>query len=115
MFEQLKGLASIMKNAGAIREQAQKLKDELAQKVVVGESGGGAVRVTMNGQGKVLRVELDEPLLAGIAGDDKLMVEELIAAAVNNGVEMVQRLVAQEMSKLTGGMNLPGMEGLLRS
>ena len=113
MLENLKNLGSIMKMAGQMKERAAELQAELERRTVQGESGGGAVRVTANGRGRILRIELDEPVLGGIAGDDKEVVEELIAAAVNVTLEKVQRLAAEEMSKLTGGMNIPGLSDLL--
>lgn len=116
MFDQIKNLGALMKNAGQIRAKAEQLKAELERKTVEGESGGGAVRVIMNGKMRVLRIDLDRPMMAAFVGggeEDKTMVEELIAAAVNNAVDKVQRLLAEQMQELTGGMNLPGMENLL--
>lgn len=113
MFDKFRDMASLMKNAAAMRERAEQLKAELEKRTVEGESGGGAVRVTMNGKGRVVRVELDRPLLTGIAGDDKTVVEELIASAVNAAADKVQELLAEEVRKLTGGMDLPDMSGLL--
>jgi nucleoid-associated protein EbfC len=113
MFDQLKTLTSLMKNASALRERAEQFKAELERKWVEGESGGGAVRVTLNGKGRTLRVEIDQPLMTGLAGDDKTMVEELIAAAFNNAHDKLQELVAEELRKASGGLNLPGIEGLL--
>ena len=113
MFDQLKNLTALMKNAGEIRQRAEQFKAELERKTVDGESGGGAVRVTLNGKGRTLRVQIDQPLLVGLAGDDKTMVEELIAAAFNNAHDKLQQLVTDELRKASGGLNLPGMEGLL--
>ena len=113
MFDNLKALGSIMKNAGDIREKAEQLKAQLEARTVEAEAGGGAVRVTLNGKGRVLRVELDPPLLSGIAGDDRGVIEELIAAAVNAGQEKVRRLMADELKQLTGGMDIPGLSGLI--
>jgi len=113
MFDNLKGLSSLLKNSGQLREKAEQFKAELENRTVEGEAGGGAVRVTLNGRGRVLRVDLDPNLLAGIAGDDKTMVEELIAAAVNHGMDKVQDLIAEQMREMTGGMDLPGLSGLL--
>ena len=113
MFDQFKNMAYLMKNAGQIREDAERLKEELKQKTVTGESGGGAVRVTVNGHGHVLRVHLEQPLLIGLAGDDKPMVEELIASASNDAVTKLKRMVADEIRKATGGMDIPGLESLI--
>ena len=113
MFDQMKMLGSLMKNAGALRERAEQMKAELEQKTVEGESGGGAVRVLMNGKGRVLRVDLEANMLTGLAGDDKTIIEELIAAAVNNGVEKVQELLQEEFKKAAGGLDIPGLGGIL--
>jgi nucleoid-associated protein EbfC len=113
MFEQMKNLASIMKNAGAIRERVEKFKAEMERLTVEGESGGGAVRVMLNGKSRCLRVDIDQPLMAGLAGDDKTMVEELISAAFNDAHDKLQRLVQEEIRKAAGGLDLPGLEGML--
>ena len=113
MFDQIKMLGNLMKNAGAIRERAEQMKAELERKIVEGESGGGAVRVTMNGKGRVVRIELEPNLLKGLAGDDKVIVEELIAAATNNAVDKVQQLMQEEFRKAAGGLDIPGLENML--
>jgi nucleoid-associated protein EbfC len=71
---------------------------------VTGEAGGGMAKVVMTGKHEVRRVTLD-PSLAG--GDDKDMLEDLIAAAINDAVQKVERVSQEKMSKLMGGMNLP--------
>lgn len=106
MFDQFKNMASLMKNAGAIRERVERFKAELEHKTVEGESGGGAVRVTLNGKARALRVTIDQPLMAGLAGDDKTVVEELIAAAFNDANEKLQRLLAEEVQKAAGGLGI---------
>lgn len=115
MLGNLKQLGELMKNAGAIRERAEQVKAELEHKSVTGESGGGAVRVTLNGKGRCMRIDLDQPLLLGIAGDDKTMVEELIAAAMNDGMDKVQALVGESIREATGGLDIPGLDGMLGS
>lgn len=71
---------------------------------VTGEAGGGMAKVVMTGKHEVRRVTLDPAL---IGGDDKDMLEDLIAAAVNDAVQKVERMSQEKMSKLMGGMNLP--------
>jgi len=113
MFDQMKMIGSLMKNAGALRERAEQFKQELEKKTVESESGGGAVRVVMNGRGRVQRIDLDQNLLTGLAGDDKTIVEELIAAAVNGAVEKVQTLMQEEIKKAAGGLDIPGLENMM--
>ena len=107
MFDNLKNIGSVIKQAGEMKERMAEIQAELKSKTVEGEAGGGAVRVVMNGQGRVVSVSLDDNLIAGIVGDDKDMVEDLIAAAVNNGMDRVQELLSSEVGRLTGGMDLP--------
>lgn len=112
MFDNIKNFAAIMKNLPELKARAEQMQAELERKTVEADAGGGAVRVTMNGKGRLLRLDIDQPLMIGLAGDDKTMVEELITAAVNNGIEKVQNLLADEMKNATGGMDIPGLDGL---
>ncbi len=114
MFDGLKNLGNLMKMAGQAKEKAAELQAELEKKQVTGEAGGGAVRVTMNGKGVCLHVGFDANLLPGLAGDDKTMVEELAAAAVNQANEKVRALAMEETRKMMGGMDLPpGLEDMM--
>lgn len=113
VFDNFKNLGNIMKMAGQAREKAEQMQAELEQETVVGESGAGAVRVTLNGKGKALNVELDPAMLSDLAGEDKEMAEDLIAAAFNSAMTKVQELVMEKTRELTGGMDLPGLENML--
>ena len=120
MFDQLKNLkdmASMMGNASELREKFMQLQAELAQKTVDAEAGAGAVRVTVNGKLEVQRVELDPAMLSTLAGGggdaDREMVEELIVAATNAAMQKAHALIREQMGQLTGGMNIPGLDGLL--
>lgn len=113
MFDQFKNLGNMMKMAGEAKQRAAEMQAELERRTVTGESGGGAVRVTLNGKGRCLRLETDPALFAGLVADDKAMAEELIAAAFNDGMGKVQQVVAEELKKVTGGMDLPGLEGMV--
>ncbi|HEY9150711.1 MAG: YbaB/EbfC family nucleoid-associated protein [Xanthomonadaceae bacterium] len=97
------GLGNIMKQAQAMQENLQKAQAELANLEVSGESGGGLVKVVMTGRHEVRRVSIDDSLLA----DDKDMLEDLVAAAVNDAVHKVESTTQERMSGLTAGMNLP--------
>lgn len=97
------GLGNIMKQAQAMQENLQKAQAELANLEVSGESGGGLVKVVMTGRHEVRRVSIDDSLLA----DDKDMLEDLVAAAVNDAVHKVESTTQERMSGLTSGMNLP--------
>ena len=97
------GLGNIMKQAQQMQANMQKLQEELARSEITGQSGGGMVSVIMNGRHEVRRVTIDPSLL----GDDKDMLEDLIAAAINDAVHKVESTSQERMSALTAGMNLP--------
>ena len=97
------GLGNLMKQAQAMQENMQKMQQEVANMEVEGQAGGGMVKVTMTGRHDVKRVQIDDSLL----GDDKDMLEDLIAAAVNDAVRQVEKMTQDKMGGLMGGMNLP--------
>ncbi len=97
------GLGNLMKQAQQMQAEMQKAQAELANLEVIGEAGGGMVRVTMTGRHDVRRVQIDDTLV----GEDKEMLEDLIAAAVNDAVHRVETESQERMSKLTSGLNLP--------
>src|SRR5256714_2730066 len=96
-------IAGLMRQAQQMQENMRKLQDELASVEVEGQSGAGMVRVTMTCRHDVKRVDIDASLL----GDDKDMLEDLVAAAVNDAVRKVEAAVQEKMSALTGGLGLP--------
>ncbi|HSG93562.1 MAG TPA: YbaB/EbfC family nucleoid-associated protein [Methylotenera sp.] len=97
------GMGNIMKQAQAMQEKMQKVQAEIANMEVTGESGAGLVKITMTGSHNVRRVEIDDSLLA----DDKEMLEDLVAAALNDAVRRVEDNNKEQMAKVTGGMQLP--------
>lgn len=97
------GLGGLLKQAQKMQEEMQQAQARLALEEVIGEAGGGMVRVTMNGQHQVKRVEIDPALM----GDDKEMLEDLIAAAANAAVQRVAEKVKANMTELTAGIPLP--------
>lgn len=96
-------IANLMQQAQKMQESLKQAQEELAEAQVQGESGGGLVKVTMTGKRIVLRVEIDESLVQ----DDRDMLEDLVAAAVNDAVNKVAALKQEKMAGLTGGMDLP--------
>jgi DNA-binding YbaB/EbfC family protein len=96
-------LANLMQQAQKMQENLQKAQEELAALEVQGESGGGLVKIVMNGKREVKKVSIDESLVR----DDRDMLEDLVAAAVNDAVNRVNRLKQEKMSALTGGIELP--------
>ncbi|MFM2052881.1 MAG: hypothetical protein RL456_918 [Pseudomonadota bacterium] len=100
----LKGqLAGLMKQAQAMQDNLKKAQDELGHIEVEGQSGAGLVKVVMTCKHEVRRITIDPSLLA----DDKDMLEDLVAAAFNDGVRRAEALSQEKMSRLTAGMPLP--------
>lgn len=97
------GIGNMMKQAQKMQEDMQKAQQEMANIEVTGQSGGGLVKVTMTCKHDVKRIEIDDSLV----GDDKDMLEDLVAAAVNDAVRMVEKTSQDKFSGLTDGMNLP--------
>lgn len=102
------GLGNIMKQAQAMQENMQKAQEELANIEVAGESGGGMVKLVMNCRYDVKSVKID-PELMGDA-DDREILEDLVAAAMNDAVRKVEKTTQDKMSGLTGGLDIPGMK-----
>lgn len=99
----MKGLDDLMKKAQEMQANMEKMQAELGNAEVHGESGAGLVKITMTGRHDVKRVEIDSSLMS----EDKEMLEDLIAAAVNDAVRKVERNSREQMSKLTAGMPMP--------
>lgn len=97
------GIGGLMKQAQQMQENMKKMQDQLALVEVEGQSGAGLVKVIMTCKHDVKRVTIDPSLLA----DDKEMLEDLIAAAMNDGVRKAEALSAEKMSGFTAGLNLP--------
>ena len=98
------GMGNLMKQAQKMQEDMQKAQEEIANMEVEGQSGGGMVKVVMNGRHELKKVMLDDSLM----GDDKEMLEDLVAAAVNDAVRKIEPESSGKMSGLTAGLNLPG-------
>ena len=100
----MKGMGNMMKQAQQLQSKMMKLQEEMADKTVESSSGGGMVKVIMNGRHELRRVTLDDSLMQ----DDKEMIEDLLAAAVNDAVRRIEQQTQEKMSGVTAGMNLPG-------
>ena len=96
-------IGQLMKQAQAMQENMQKMQDQLAQLEVEGQSGAGMVKVQMTCKYDVKRVAIDPSLV----GDDKEMLEDLVAAAFNDAARRVEAMIAEKMSSVTAGMGLP--------
>ena len=96
-------IGNLMKQAQAMQAAMQKAQAEIASLEVIGESGGGMVKVTMNGKHEASRVQIDPTLPL----DDREMIEDLVAAAINDAAQRVDAFTQQKMAGVMGGMNLP--------
>jgi DNA-binding YbaB/EbfC family protein len=97
-------MGNLMKQAQKMQEDMQKAQEEVANMEVEGQAGGGMVKVVMNGRHEIRKVTLDDSLMQ----DDKEMVEDLLAAAVNDAVRRVEQQTQEKMAGVTAGLNLPG-------
>jgi hypothetical protein len=97
------GIGNLMKQAQQLQANMQKAQAEIAAMEVTGESGGGMVKVTINGRHEAKRVSIDP----SVPLDDREMVEDLVAAAINDAVHRLESASQQKMAGLMGGMNLP--------
>lgn len=96
-------IGNMLKQAQQMQTNMQKAQAEIAAMEVTGEAGGGMAKIVMTGKHEVRRVTIDPSL----ASDDREMLEDLIAAAINDAVQKVERVTQEKMSSLMGGMNLP--------
>ena len=97
------GMGNLMKQAQQMQEKMQKAQEELANSEVTGESGAGLVKITMTGRHDIKRVELDDSVMS----EDKELLEDLLAAAVNDAVRKIEEQNKTQMSSMTAGMGLP--------
>jgi len=100
------GIGNILKQAQAMQENLKKAQEELAKLEVTGAAGGGMVSVTMSGRHDVRKVQIDQSLLQ----EEKEVLEDLIAAAINDAVRKVEETAQTRMSGLAAGLNVPGLK-----
>jgi len=97
------GLGNLMKQAQQMQANMQKAQEEIAGMEITGEAGGGLVKVTMTGRHEARRVSID----ASLVGDDREMLEDLVAAAINDAAHKIDSATQERMSGMTAGLNLP--------
>ena len=104
----LPNMAGMMKQIQKMQEKMAQVQEELENKTVVGESGGGMVKATANGKQRLIALSIEKEV---VVPDDREMLEDLVLAAVNKALEESQRLATDEMGKVTNGMmpNIPGL------
>ena len=99
-------IAQIMKQAQKMQEQMARVQEELANKTVEAAAGGGMVTVTANGRQEILVVKISPEV---INPQDSAMLEDLVTAAVNEALRSSRELLQEEMTKITGGLRIPGL------
>ncbi len=102
----MKGMGNMMKEAQKLQARMLKMQEELAGRTVESAVGGGMIRVVANGRQQVVSIRIEKEV---VNPDDVDMLQDLILAAVNDALTKSQEMVASEMSKLTGGLNIPGL------
>jgi hypothetical protein len=102
----MKGMGKMMKQAQQLQAKMLRLQEELAEKTVETSSGGGMVKVVANGKQQLVSIQIEQEV---VDPDDVEMLQDLILAAVNDALTKAQDMVSGEMSKLTGGLNIPGL------
>lgn len=106
MTQEGKGILDIMKQAHKMRKELQRIQEELAKRTIEATSGGGMVTVVVNGSQELLSVKIERDI---VDPEDLEMLENLILAAVNEGIKKSQDMLKEEMAKITGGINIPGL------
>lgn len=104
-----KMLGDIMREAQKLQAEMQKMQEEAKKKTVEASAGGGMVTVTANGGNEIVAINIDKEV---VNPEDVEMLQDLIMAAANEALRRAQEMVSDEMSKLTGGLQLPGLGGL---
>ena len=106
MSEGLGSMGGLMKQAQEMQAKLAKIQEELAKKTVEATSGGGMVRVIVNGQFMLASIKVDPSV---VDPEDVEMLEDLVRAAINEGLRRAREMASEEMSKLTGGFKIPGL------
>ena len=106
MAQGIGGMGNLLKQAQEMQARMAKIQEELGQKTVQGSAGGGMVQVTVNGQFNLTAIKIEPSVLTD---PDQQMIEDLILAAVNDGMRKAREMASAEMTKLTGGLKIPGL------
>ena len=102
----MKGMGNMLKQAQKLQSKMLRMQEEMADKTVEATAGGGMVKVVANGRQQILSIHIEKEV---VDPDDVEMLQDLIIAAVNDALARSQEMVSDEMSKLTGGLNVPGL------
>ena len=102
----MKDMQGILRQAQQMQERLAKLQEELAAKTVEASAGGGMVTVVVNGRQEVVSVRIEKEV---VSPEDVELLQDLVAGAMNEAISRSRKMMADEMAKITGGMNLPGL------
>jgi hypothetical protein len=102
----MKNMGNMMKQAQQLQAKMVKLQEELSEKTIEASSGGGMIKVVANGKQHIVSIQIEKEV---VDPEDIEMLQDLILAAVNDALAKSQEMVSGEMSKLTGGLNIPGL------
>lgn len=108
MFGGLGNLATLLKQAGQMRENMARMQEELAGRTFEGEAGAGMVRAVVNGRSELVDIKIEPAAVADVE-----LLEELIKGAITSAAQRAQEGAKAELAKLTGGLNIPGLEDML--
>lgn len=101
-----KNMSNVIKQAQKMQEEMEKVQEELEDKTVEATSGGGAVTVTVNGKKEIVSIKIQPE---AVDPDDVETLEDLITVAINDAVKQADEMMAEGMSAVTGGLNIPGL------
>lgn len=102
----MNNLGNIMKQAKKMQERMGKLQQELETRTIEAQAGGGMVKVVVNGKFEIVSLQIEKDV---VNPDDIEMLQDLVVAAVNEGIRKSQEMASEEMAKITGGLKIPGM------
>ena len=102
----MKNMGSLLKQAQKIQAEMARVQEELSHKTVEASAGGGMVTVVANGKHEIISIKIDPEV---VKLEDMEMLQDLVVAAVNEALKKAQEMIAQEMGKITGGLNIPGL------
>ncbi len=106
MLKGMGGMGNILKQAQKMQQRLQEVQQELKERVVEGSAGGGMVRVAANGAQEILSVKIDPE---AVNAEDTELLEDMVLAAVGQALEKARQMAQEEMAKVTGGLQLPGL------
>lgn len=104
-------ISNIMEQAKAMQEKMAKVQEDLSKKAITGSAGGGMVMVTANGQGDIISISIEKPV---IDPNESAMLQDLIVAATNDAIRKAKELSKEELGQLTGGLNIPGLTNFMK-